>query len=295
MLRCCPRLAVLVVGSDVDGLNGAVVPDRVLKTIFAISNADLHTFCIRSPLRRCSVADLLKNLSKFKNIRSLSLRFNDVDSFRGTLGSVVLDELHSLEMFSFDPSNFLDTMSDWKLPALRRVSLRSQQVLEDRKLFAFFEVHGPQLTILEIDCLSVFAPSVLTLCPNLMEIITDITLAVPNRLFGHPSVRRIGFRGFHMVDHRPVRRETIACFGTIFPSFLEKTTFPKIESIRFLDFDQHSFGKQGWLMSEAKLWVQCVRRCREQGVRLEDHDGNLVNIEVADEIMHFEESYFDVR
>lgn len=204
LLKRCPNLQILLVGSFGDAMGRGFIPDRLLEILFASSTSKLHALCFRSPLRPRSVASLLEHLPDIKAICSLSLRFVEFASLRGVLAPAILKDLHSLEIFAFNPSDLLDTLTEWKLPALRRVSLREQQIIEDQKLFSFFLTHGTQLKILEMDCLSLLAMCVLIMCPNVTDIITDIRVAVGNQLLWHPAVQRIGFRRFYMVEDRHV-------------------------------------------------------------------------------------------
>ncbi len=287
LLMCCPKLSVLIVGSDERAMRGNVVPHQLMDIIFAVLASEgsmLHTLTFRSPLEPLSVRFILENTGGLTYLHSLSLRFTTFISstdIQAVNRLVVLEHLHSLELFSFKPSDALGILKDWKLPSLRRFSLRNSHTFERAKALSFFEEHGSRLTILEFDYLPILAKDVLTFCPNLTDLITDVRLAVINRLGGHPNLQRVGLRGFFMIkDNEFVRLIVSDCLDNFFPFLIDKELFPKLSVIRLLDYDQDRFGEQGWIMSEAQQWSQWVQRFKQASARFEDHDGQIIKVDV---------------
>ncbi len=203
LLKRCPNLQILLVGSFGDAMG------RVSSRIASWRSFSHHPppSCTPSVFALLSGLEVLhhfwnifqtsKQYVRFPYDSSSSHRYEE-SSHPPSLKIFILSNI------AFNPSDLLDTLTEWKLPALRRVSLREQQIIEDQKLFSFFLTHGTQLKILEMDCLSLLAMCVLIMCPNVTDIITDIRVAVGNQLLWHPAVQRIGFRRFYMVEDRHV-------------------------------------------------------------------------------------------
>lgn len=284
ILRSCTKLEVLIVGSYVYGENRKNMPHRLLKPILFPTtpfHSSLHTLVLLSPLDSRSAKLILAQLPTL-NLHALALRLARDVVPRRRPQSAILHNLESVEIFASDPSNFLVSLKDYGLPSLRRLSLQEQTLIQSARFTSFFVAHGWRLTILEVDCISSLAWGIFELCPNLIDIVTDVRFAVINQLFGHPNIQRIGFRGFaHVKESAKLRFRVIECFDIVFPFLLDDEDYPMLHTIRFLDFNQHTFGDQGWFMSGALRWSYWAKCSSEIGKRLEDHEGKLIKIEVV--------------
>ncbi|KLO04773.1 hypothetical protein SCHPADRAFT_947452 [Schizopora paradoxa] len=276
LLKACTRIAILTVGSNMYGMRGTSIPECIVRVLFSRTSASLQVLRFLSPLDPRSVRRFLLRLHRLKNLGALTIRFRGFYSSGLGARSISLPNFQSLEIISPNPSDFLWTMRFWSLPSLRHLSLRlvDMEVVELLKLSVFLGVHGPNLEILEVDSLSFKINELLGVCSNLSDLIVDIRSLSPSAFDGHPSIRRVGLRGFYPVREDLIfRSHVIACFNIYLPTLLDKNLFPELHTVRLVDLDRYHFHEYNWRRREAKEWANWIRRMREHGVRFEDHDG----------------------
>ncbi len=134
------------IGRKRDGRRGRTSP-RCTSHLFEAFDKTSYTL-LSLPSRPFIRKDCFASTPQFTHLGSLSVRFREFSYGAGPrlgLGVVILPNLHSLEIVSFEPSDFLDTLREWSLPSLRCLSIRHPQAVESAKLLAFFAVHGAQL------------------------------------------------------------------------------------------------------------------------------------------------------
>lgn len=293
LLLCCPKLAVLTLGMDVEF--ASPMPHQVVKILLAINTSFLHTLAFRSFLEPHSMHAFMHKAHSFKFLHTLSLRFRRFVVPPGAdYALVIMAVLHTLELITDDPSSVLRVMSRWELPSLRRVALSGQTRVEKDGTIAFFEEHGAQLNTFEFEDLSVVSKQVISLCPNLTDIITDVRYAVFNDLAGHPCVERYGLRGFGRVAHSlTLRFQIMDCFERLFPQFVDESAYPHLSLVRLLDYDQSDFVQQGWWIGDAKRWSHWVREFEKIPATFEDHAGQAMKVQTAEESFFIK--HFDLR
>lgn len=119
------------------------------------------------------------------------------------------------------------------------------------------------------------------MCPNLVDIVIDIRYAILSRLEGHPNIQRIGMRGFPVQASTHFREVTLACFETILPLFLDRRRFPRVHTVRLLDYDHRRYTEHGLSMREAMRWTHWVECFKRDGTKFEDHDGKPIATDPA--------------
>lgn len=296
VIRCCPNLCVLTIGalegpgSAVSELEGPGLPLAVMNAIFDTCPRTLKGLEWTADLGVPTTHKMFTQLLKMKRLQSffmcvqapfhVPLTYSELCGIRG----VVLPDLHTLEIASPDNnlSRVLGVMAHWCLLSLRQVTLCGQRHLQNGN--SFFAAHGPQLKILEFDRMEDNAHQVLTLCCRLTELVTHIRFAHDQILSGHPTVERLGLRGLHMVQHSYASRcNVIQALKAIFPSLIDGKSFPSIQVLRLLDYEQSNFTEQKWRASDVVFWASWAKRLDRKGVRLEDHEGKVfaVNFSLA--------------
>lgn len=63
---------------------------------------------------------------------------------------------------------------------------------------------------------------------------------------------------------------------------LSAGTFPALQLVWLLDFEQERFSTRKWSPADIVLWAFWVRRFERLGVRLEDHNGQLIRTEFSE-------------
>ena len=312
IIRCCPNLRVLTVGVAEET---GEVPMEIIQAVFESCPRALRSLDWTCDLGPDQTTEMFCLISKASNLQSLFMcvqqDFNAEHIERvKAAGPASLPQMHTLELVSpdFDPSPVLSIMASWDLPSLRQVVLCGQEALDDAH--EFFSVHGPKLTTLEFDyagepedSLPSTSPSGLpesgpqmlfARCPNLKELVLQVHWAATQARFGHPEIERIGLRGLHLFslqaarlrvgglalrpEHDAEQRAILRALKSAFPILIERSRFPKIKAVRLLDFDQSRFRSIPWRVSGVTFWAFWVRRFERLGVRLEDHEGQLVKV-----------------
>ncbi len=197
--------------------------------------------------------------------------------------AVVLAELHTLEIVSpdNDPTGVLDVMAHWDLPSLKQVTLCGQRRVHSS--IPFFVTHSPQLTTLEFNHIGDDAGRILELCSNITELVTHIHFVDEQILGGHETVERLGLRGLCMAEHSYSDRcNIVESLKAIFPIVLNKTSYPRIEVIRLLDYQQTRFAEQKWRATDIAFWAFLVKKFWRYGVWIEDHEGKVLGIKFSE-------------
>ncbi len=193
---------------------------------------------------------------------SLCLSDNYTSSGAAPITVVALVFLNTLEICLSNPSDMLASVQHWHLPSLRCISLCGQdvkQVTDSTKIIPFFEVHGPRLTILEFDCIARLG-TIYKHCHNLSEVVTQTGFAVSHLgilelVYGHPNLTCFGLRGFLDAEANVFARfEATLFFHHAFPILLDKQRYPKLQTVRLLDYNHDRFFEHEWFVSQYKIW-----------------------------------------
>jgi len=292
VIRCCPKLRVLTIGAtegpgtepDLEG-----VPLEVISAVFDTCPRALRALDWTCDLGTPATHDMFVELPKMKRLQSFFMcvqlpyvhpvTYAELRRIR----AVELEELHTLEIASpdSDPSGVLGVMAYWDLPLLKQVTLCGQRRLQSA--IPFFVAHGPRLNTFEFDRIGDDAERILGLCSNITELVTHIRFADEQILGGHKTVKRLGLRGLNMDQcNYSDRCNVIEALKAIFPVVLNKTSFPRIEVVRLLDYQQTGFAEQKWRAADVAFWAFWVKKFKRDGVRIEDHDGKVLAVKFSE-------------
>lgn len=277
MLKCCPKLEKLLVGSK--SPNASPLPARVVKAVFEVPLAALHTLHFQSPLYTRSVRDVLERLPLTTSLRSLSLCFDHDSSRPLPVQTAELPHLESLDLVASNPAPVLLALARWSLPSLGHLSVSNSYHFanfDGARILPFFEAHGFKLTFLSLESVTI-TQDIFDACPNLSDLALSVRVALASRFARHPNLRRIGFRGFRDLEGNSVLAILISVvFDEYFPMLMDRTMFPLLRNIRLLDYKQDRFDEPAWLMSDIVRWSYWAEQSKLGGARLEDHNGDLV-------------------
>lgn len=283
VIRCCPNLRILTVGAIEEACG---IPPEILDAVFEACPRGLRSLDWTCDIGAGQTERMLRLLPRAKGLRSLFMcvqRPLDPKEDLEVLKNVELQQLHTVELVSadHDPSDMLDLMSHWSLPGLRQVVLCGQTGL--REGTEFFTAHGPRIHTLEFDQIGTKCGEVLTLCPELRELVVNMAYAHSQVDRGHPKVQRVGLRGLNVVE-RGFQEQTfvINALKQTFPLFLDRKRFPAVKLVRLLDFDGSKFKSIKWRATDIAFWAFWTKRFERMAVRLEDHEGKLITIKFSE-------------
>ncbi|KLO16837.1 hypothetical protein SCHPADRAFT_194868 [Schizopora paradoxa] len=292
VVRCCPNLRVLTVGAaqgpgEKPGLEG--VPLEVIHAIMETCPRTLKALDWTVDLGSPATHDMFAQLSKLRQLQSffmcvqlpyvLPVTYAELCRIR----AVELPNLHTMEIASpdCDPSGVLGVMAYWDLPSLKQVTLCGQRRLQNA--IPFFAAHGPRITTLEFDRVGDDVDRMLKLCSKLTDLVTHIRYADEQILGGHKKVKRVGLRGLHMAEHSYSDRcNAIEALKEVFPAVLDKKRYPRMKIVRLLDYEQTRFSEQKWRACDVSFWAFWVKKFDRDGVRIEDHEGNVLAVKFSD-------------
>lgn len=281
VIRCCPNLRVITIG--IMGNPGNSLPQEVVNAVF-------HSPCACS--LRCiewssdlgpQTEMVFKSLPQAVNLESLFLCVQQPFEPNNAVIGLSLPKLHTFEIVSVeeDIRGVLKVMATWELPSLRRIVFTGLTGTE--ALIPFFTAHGPQLSILEFDVLGDNGDPILRLCPLVSELVLHVHWAHVHKFSSnHPGVQRVGLRGLNFRDHRNRDSYVHAALESLkrcFHTILVLGRFPSLQLVRLLDFEQSVFGRRSWSTSDVVTWAFWVTRFERLGVRLEDHEGQLIKVD----------------
>ena len=283
VIRCCPNLRVLTVGSMTD--KGGIPPE-IVDAVFETCPRALRSLDWTCDLGNPQSEQMLRLISRAEDLHSLFMFVMHPIVIAGNiedLYDIEFGKLHTIELVSpdHDPSDLLSIMAHWKLPALKQLVLCGQSCLKD--VTPFFEAHGAQVYTLEYDYIGEKSHEVLSLCPELRELVVNMNYTHPQLMNGHAKIERIGIRGLHIVERGfEEQRMMLTELKYAFPIFLNRAMFPNVTLVRLLDFDATKFKTTKWKSPDVGLWAFWIKRFERIGVRLEDHEGNLLTLKFSE-------------
>jgi hypothetical protein len=186
--------------------------------------------------------------------------------------------MHTLSMASFELASHLRSVAAWRMPSLRRVTIESILKLDERSLL-FFETHGSTITYLNLHhSTAPNLPPILARCHMLQHLVLPYR-GLFDSLVPHPTLMRISVPAecWRLAETKEVSR-LVPTVENLLRTILQMKNAP-LTSVRLLSWWSGVFGTRTWSRGEIQSWSKVVELYGWNGIRLEDADGALLDVQ----------------
>jgi hypothetical protein len=276
ILSLCKGLRILLIRPGFNNIGGTSDLDIEAVRNNAISLRHLEFYYHHSGF----TSSFLKNVGSFSQLEVLTITFQlGRDFSKESAIKVYLPCMHTLQICGGDPPDFLPWIITWRIPSFHRLYLLGRDDIGD---FArLFDVFGPQITFIQCARASYIPPLLLQHTSVEQVIFRSTALWYIRPTHVPPSLRKVSINvrmsllNSNESDSIYMRREMMELSKAL--DMLFKWPTPSLTSVRLFGIDSSTVERLRANSEYAEMWSRILEKCRSENLRVEYHDGELVD------------------